>query len=58
MISTKSNANIGNAATASALAESRKWSSRLRPALLVGTFGNAIATFLGLAMGNYLFRHL
>jgi len=53
-----SNANIGNSATASALAESRKWTSRLRPALLVGTFGNAIATFLGVAIGKYFFRHL
>ena len=47
-----SNANIGNAATASALASAKGWQSRLLPALLVGTFGNAVATFIGIGVGN------
>lgn len=51
-----SNANIGNAATASAFASSMGWRSRILPALLVGTFGNVIATFIGLGLGNYVFR--
>lgn len=46
-----SNANIGNQATASALASAKGWQSRLLPALLVGTFGNAIATFIGIGVG-------
>lgn len=50
-----SNANIGNAATASALASAKGWQSRLLPALLVGTFGNAIGTFIGIFIGQ-LFR--
>jgi uncharacterized membrane protein len=47
-----SNANVGNQATASALAASKGWQSRLLPALLVGTFGNAIATFIGIGIGG------
>ena len=45
-----SNANIGNAATATALASAKGWRSRLLPALLVGTFGNAVATFIGIGI--------
>lgn len=52
-----SNANIGNAATASSLASAKGWQSRLLPALLVGTFGNAVGTFIGLAITR-LFRRL
>ena len=47
-----SNANIGNAATASALASAKGWQSRLLPALLVGTFGNSIGTFIGLLIAK------
>ena len=46
-----SNANIGNAATASSLATSMGWQSRLLPAVLVGNLGNAIGTFAGVALG-------
>lgn len=53
-----SNANIGNAATASAFVTSMGWSSRLLPALLVGTFGNAIGTFAGLWLGGSILRKL
>jgi uncharacterized membrane protein len=45
-----SNANIGNAATATALASAKGWRSRLLPSLLVGTFGNAVATFIGIGI--------
>ncbi|CAM9775003.1 unnamed protein product [Discosporangium mesarthrocarpum] len=50
-----SNASVGNAATASAMAESRGWRSLITPALLVGTLGNAMGTFAGLWVGvNFL----
>ena len=49
-----SNANIGNPATASSLAIGMKWNSRALPALLVGTLGNSIGTFLGLLCGRIL----
>lgn len=47
-----SNANIGNAATASALASAKGWRSRALPALLVGTLGNVVGTAAGLALGR------
>lgn len=53
-----SNANIGNAATASALAVSMGWRSRLLPAILVGNLGNFIGTFGGLWLSTYVFRPL
>jgi len=53
-----SNANIGNAATASALASAKGWQSRLLPALLVGTLGNAIGTFAGLSLGVWVLKAL
>lgn len=46
-----SNANIGNGATASALASSKGWSTKVTPALLVGTLGNVIGTVAGLWLG-------
>jgi len=50
-----SNANIGNHATASSFAASNGWSKKILPAMLVGTFGNSIGTFLGLGLGyNFL----
>ena len=52
-----SNANIGNAATASSLAVSKGWKSLLLPSLLVGTFGNSVGTFIGLIITR-LFKRL
>ena len=51
-----SNANIGNAATAAALASSMGWKSRLLPAILVGNLGNFLGTFLGIALGTQVLR--
>jgi uncharacterized membrane protein len=51
-----SNANIGNAATASAFASSMGWKSRIVPALLIGTFGNSIATVIGIWLGNTILK--
>ncbi|CAK9113519.1 unnamed protein product [Durusdinium trenchii] len=51
-----SSANIGGPATASSLASSKQWPQLQRPALLVGTFGNAVAGGLGLAIFHLLRR--
>ena len=53
-----SNANIGNSATAAALASAKGWKSKLLPAFLVGTFGNAIGTFCGLFLGQTFFKKI
>ncbi|CAM9241484.1 unnamed protein product [Choristocarpus tenellus] len=51
-----SNASIGNPATASAFAGSKGWRSLVTPALLVGTLGNAVGTFVGLWVGLNILR--
>jgi len=43
-----SSAAIGGPATAVALAKSNEWNSLVAPGILVGNFGYAIATFIGL----------
>lgn len=53
-----SNANIGNHATASALAVSKGWEQKVLPAILVGTFGNSIGTFLGIWFGTSVLRSI
>jgi uncharacterized membrane protein len=45
-----SSANVGGPATASSLAASRGWQSLVTPAILIGTLGNCIATFLGIGL--------
>jgi uncharacterized membrane protein len=47
-----SNANVGNAATASALAISMGWQSRLLPAILIGNLGTFAGTFAGLWLAS------
>ena len=49
-----SNANIGGATTAAALASSKGWKSLLAPSILIGTFGYIIGTYLGLFVGQIL----
>eukprot|EP01031_Cornospumella_fuschlensis_P036486 gene36486-44262_t len=51
-----SNAAIGNAATASAFAGSMRWREKVVPAMLVGTLGNVLGTFVGLLVASKLFR--
>lgn len=51
-----SNANIGNPATALALANSKGWTELLMPSVLIGTLGNAIGTFLGLLFYQLLLQ--
>lgn len=49
-----SNANIGGPATAAAMAAARGWWGLVIPAVLCGTLGYAVATFIGVALGTAL----
>jgi len=49
-----SNANMGGPTTAAAMAVARRWDTLVTPAILCGTFGYAVATFIGTAIGNWL----
>ena len=47
-----SNANIGGPTTAAGMAISQGWTSLVGPAMLVGTFGYAIGTYIGIVVGS------
>lgn len=47
-----SNANVGGPTTAGGMATAKGWTSLVIPGILVGIFGIAIATFLGIAFGR------
>ena len=49
-----SNANMGGPTTAAAMAVARRWQTLVMPAILCGTLGYAVATFVGVAIGNWL----
>jgi len=49
-----SNANMGGPTTAAAMAVARRWGTLVMPAILCGTLGYAVATFVGVALGNWL----
>jgi uncharacterized membrane protein len=49
-----SNANMGGPTTAAAMAVARKWKNLVIPAILCGTLGYAIATFIGVGIGYWL----
>jgi len=49
-----SNANMGGPTTAAAMAVARKWRALVIPAILCGTLGYAVATFIGVVIGYWL----
>lgn len=49
-----SNANMGGPTTAAAMATARDWHWLVTPAVLCGTLGYAVATFVGTAVGTWL----
>lgn len=49
-----SNANIGGPTTSAGLAISQGWTKLVGPAMLVGTFGYAIGTYIGIIVGSIL----
>jgi uncharacterized membrane protein len=53
-----SNANIGNAATASTFAMGMGWQSKIIPALLVGNMGNMMGTFVGYYLSIIILKRL
>lgn len=44
--------DAGGPATAGALASGKRWTSLVVPGMLVGNFGNAVGTFVGLGLGR------
>ncbi len=50
------NANLGGPSTAAAMAISRGWSALVLPAILVGIWGYAIGTFVGILVAETLMR--
>lgn len=49
-----SNANMGGPTTAAAMAVARKWENLVIPAILCGTLGYAVATFIGVGISYWL----
>ena len=49
-----SNANMGGPTTAAAMATARNWNELVIPAILCGTLGYSIATFVGVGLGYWL----
>ena len=49
-----SNANMGGPTTAAAMAVARHWRALVTPAILVGTLGYAVGTFVGVAVARLL----
>lgn len=51
-----SNASLGGPSTAAAVAAGKGWKELITPAVLVGVFGYIIGNYLGVFVGNLIFR--
>ncbi|XP_009377612.2 uncharacterized membrane protein YjcL isoform X1 [Pyrus x bretschneideri] len=53
-----SNANVGGPTTACGMATAKEWPSMIVPGILVGIFGIAIATFIGIGFGVAVLKYM
>ncbi len=48
------NANLESPTTAAAMAKAKNWYKLVTPGIICGTFSYALATFIGVALANFL----
>jgi uncharacterized membrane protein len=53
-IAVASNAKYGGSTTAAAMVLAKRWNAMVVPGILCGTFGYAIANFIGIGLATWL----